>query len=202
MQHAIQAEGFGVRLRPVRLADAGFIVWLRNLGHAKGRIGDSATDEAAQRAWLEAYFQRAGDYYFVIETAGGVPAGAYGIYDVTGRSAESGRWVVRPDVPAGVPSAILAFDTAFGVLGLAELRAKTVTTNQPVLSLNRKLGFRQTRVEAGSQVIGGKLVDQAHFLLEARDWPAVRERVVPLARLAEAQVRDWEQKQPATPMIS
>jgi RimJ/RimL family protein N-acetyltransferase len=195
MQHSIQSEGFGVRLRPVRLADAEFIVWLRHLDHAKGRVGDSAADAVAQRAWLNAYFERPGDYYFIVETLGGIAVGAYGLYDLSGRSAESGRWIIRPGVPAAIPSAMVAFDVAFGVLGLSELRAKTVTTNQAVLSLNRKFGFRQTRIEAASQSIGGRLVDQAHFLLEGKDWPAVRERLAPLARLAETQVREWEKEQ-------
>ena len=84
MQHTIQAEGFGVRLRPVRMDDAPFIVWLRNLDHAKGRVGDSATDTASQEAWLKVYFDRQGDYYFIIETAGRIALGAYGIYDQEG----------------------------------------------------------------------------------------------------------------------
>src|SRR5438445_12180367 len=108
MEYSTRVEGFGVRLRPVRMEDAACIVWLRNLDHAKGRVGDSATDVAGQRAWLETYFKREGDYYFIIETAGAIAAGAYGIYNVTGTSAESGRWVIRPDAPAAVPSAILA----------------------------------------------------------------------------------------------
>jgi RimJ/RimL family protein N-acetyltransferase len=195
MRHTIQSEGLGVRLRPVRLSDAEFIVWLRHLDHAKGRVGDSAADAASQRAWLNDYFERPGDYYFIVETFGGIAVGAYGIYDVSGRSAESGRWIIRLGVPAAIPNAIVAFDLAFGRLGLSELRAKTVSTNQSVLSLNRKFGFRQTGVEAASQFIGGRLVDQVHFLLEAKDWPAVRERLLPLARLAETQVREWEWEQ-------
>src|SRR5689334_11003091 len=100
MEHNVTTEGFGVRLRPVALSDAAFIVWLRNLSHAVGRVGDSATDTASQEAWLQKYFTREGDYYFVIETAGGIAVGAYGIYDVRGTSAESGRWIIRPEVPA------------------------------------------------------------------------------------------------------
>src|SRR5262245_24082274 len=122
MRHSLQREGFGVRLRPITLDDAAFVVWLRNLEHAKGKVGDSATDIDAQQAWLKAYFQREGDYYFIIESLGRLPLGAYGIYNMTGRSAESGRWVVRPDVPAALPSAFLAFETAFGSLKLDELR--------------------------------------------------------------------------------
>jgi RimJ/RimL family protein N-acetyltransferase len=193
MEHTLHAEGLGVRLRPVRLADAAFIVWLRNLDHVKGRVGDSAMDAAAQERWLRAYFERQGDYYFIIETLAGTPVGAYGIYDLLGASAESGRWVIRPDVPAAIPSAIQAFEIAFGGLGLSELRVKTVSTNQSVLSLNRKFGFRQTLVEPAALVIGGQAVDLVHFVLEARDWPRIRERLLPLARLAEAQVKAWEQ---------
>jgi len=195
MQHTIHTEGFGVRLRPVRMDDAAFIVWLRNLDHAKGRVGDSATDVANQQTWLRAYFERQGDYYFIIETAGGISVGAYGIYDLRGTSAESGRWIVRPEVPAAIPSVILAFDLAYGRLGLSELRARTISSNQPVLSLNRKFGFRQVRVEVGAQVIGGKNVDMVHFLLTAPEWYRIREQLVPLATVAQTQVREWEQAQ-------
>jgi RimJ/RimL family protein N-acetyltransferase len=192
MQHTVQAEGWGVRLRPVQLADAEFIVWLRNLEHAKGRVGDSAADPAAQQEWLRAYFQRPGDYYFIIETLNHKPVGAYGIYDVRGRSAESGRWVIRTDVPAAIPSALVAFDIAFGTLKLDELRVKTVSSNQNVLSLNRKLGFRETGTEPNAQVIGGKSVDMIHFLLKATDWPPYRTKLLPLAKLAEKQVLEWQ----------
>src|SRR5271169_6075212 len=114
MDHAIESEGLGTRLRPVRMEDAAFIVWLRNLDHARGRVGDSALTASGQQAWLRAYFDRPGDYYFIIETAGRIPVGAIGIYNVNGRSAESGRWVIRPEVPAALPSATLAFEAAFG----------------------------------------------------------------------------------------
>jgi RimJ/RimL family protein N-acetyltransferase len=201
MRHSVQAEGFGVRLRPVRLDDAPFIVWLRNLNHAKGRVGDSASDTAGQQAWLEAYFARQGDYYFIIETAAReLAVGAYGIYDLKGASAESGRWIIRPEVPASIPSAILAFDTAFNTLTLAEVRATTISTNSSVLSLNRKFGFLQTGMTAAGQVIGGKAVDLVHFRLQASDWPKTREKLLPLARVAEKQVREWEQAQRPSPL--
>ena len=60
-----------MRLRPVRIEDAAFIVWLRNLDFVKGNVGDSATDVATQEAWLRAYFEREGDYYFIVESSGG-----------------------------------------------------------------------------------------------------------------------------------
>jgi RimJ/RimL family protein N-acetyltransferase len=195
MDHTIQTEGFGVRLRPVRLDDAEFIVWVRNLPHVKGRVGDTAVDAGAQEAWLRDYFQRAGDYYFIVETLRQKQLGAYGIYDVRGASAESGRWVMRPDVPAALPNAIIAFDLAFGRLGLTELRAKTISTNKTVLSLNVKLGFEQKHIEENSQVIGGKPVDQFHFALPKESWLKRRETLLPLARFAEKQVLEWDKAQ-------
>jgi RimJ/RimL family protein N-acetyltransferase len=195
MQHALHAEGFGIRLRPVQMDDAAFIVWLRNLDHAKGRVGDSATNVAGQQTWLRAYFARQGDYYFIVETAGEISVGTYAIYDVHGASAESGRWIIRPEVLAAIPGAILTFDLAFGKLGLSELRVRTILSNQPVLSLNRKFGFRQVRVETNAQVIGGKSVDMVQFHLTATEWIKVREQLVPLAKMAQTQVREWEQAQ-------
>ena len=175
--------------------DAAFIVWLRNLDHAKGKVGDTAPSVQSQEAWLKAYFQRPGDYYFIIETLGKIPVGAYGIYDVKGTSAESGRWVIRPDVPGAVPSATLAFEAAFGPMGLTELRANTVSTNRTVLSLNKKFGFRETGITPAAQIIGGQPVDMVHFLLIKEDWPKILEKLWPLARVAEGQVAAWERSQ-------
>jgi RimJ/RimL family protein N-acetyltransferase len=177
------------------MEDAEFIVWLRNLEHARGRVGDSALTVTGQEAWLKAYFDRPGDYYFIIETMGKYPVGAYGIYDVKGKSAESGRWVIRPEVPAALPSATLAFEAAFGSMGLTELRANTVSTNRTVLSLNKKFGFRERGVTPAAQIIAGQPVDMVHFLLFKEDWPKILEKLWPLARVAERQVRAWEQAQ-------
>jgi RimJ/RimL family protein N-acetyltransferase len=195
MRHSLHAEGFGVRLRPVQMNDAAFIVWLRHLDHAKGKLGDSAADVAGQKTWLKTYFDREGDCYFIAETPGGIPVGTHGIYDKSGTSAEWGRFVMRPEVPAALPASIISFDLAFGPLGLKEVRATSVASNRTLHSYILKLGFRQTRVETAGRIIGGNPVDMLHFILMPEDWFKCRERVLPLARLAEAQVLDWEQQQ-------
>jgi len=195
MRHDIQVEGFDLRLRPVRTDDAAFIVWLRNLDYVKGQVGDSAADVAGQEAWLRAYFEREGDYYFIAEALGGVPVGTHGIYDVRGTSAEKGRQIVRPELTAGVPVAMLATDLAFERLGLRELRSTCVSTNVTVHSLHRKSGFIEVGITRAAQIIDGKPVDLLQFVLTAEDWFKVRDRLLPLARLAGRQVRDWEKTQ-------
>ena len=195
MKHSLQAEGFGIRLRPVRMEDAAFIVWLRNLDHAKGTIGDSATDVAGQETWLRAYFQRPGDYYFIAETAGGIPFGTHAIYDVKGTCGEKGRHVMRPEVLAGVPAGMLATDLAFGTLGLTELRSHSVSTNLAVHSLHRKTGFKQVGIVRAAQTIGGEPVDLLEFVIMAQDWPKVRDGLLPIVRLAGTQALEWEKTQ-------
>jgi RimJ/RimL family protein N-acetyltransferase len=195
MRHDIQAEGFGVRLRPVTIEDAAFIVWLRNLEHVKGKIGDSATDLAAQQAWLETYFERAGDYYFIIETLGGIPVGTHSLYDLAEGRAELGRWVIRPGVQAAVPSHMVAFGIAFNRLGLKALRNATVATNLPVLSISRRFGFEAIWLERGGRHIGGKKVDMMYFVLTAEKWAVTRPSLVAKAQLAERLVLEWEQAQ-------
>jgi RimJ/RimL family protein N-acetyltransferase len=195
MEHSLQTEGYGIRLRPVRLDDAAFIVWLRNLDYVKGNVGDSALDAAGQEAWLKRYFAREGDYYFIAETPSGIPLGTQSVYDVQGNSGEQGRNIARPDVLAGFPGAMLMTDLAFEKLGLKELRSNAVATNVTVLSLHRKTGFKQVGVRRSAQIINGKPVDLVQFLLTVEDWREVRNRLLPLANHAGVQVLEWEKTQ-------
>ena len=199
MRHNIHLDGFNLRLRPVRIEDAAFIVWLRNLDYVKGNVGDSVTDVASQEAWLRTYFEREGDYYFIVESLGRIPLGTHGLYNVNGTSAEKGRHIMRAEVMAGVPAGILSTELAFGSMGLRELRVKMVATNMAVLSLHRKSGFKQVGIIPAAQTIAGKPVDMVEFLITAEDWFKVRDRQLPLARVAGAQVLEWEKTQLGKP---
>lgn len=199
MRHNIHLEGFNLRLRPVRLEDAPFIVWLRNLDYVKGNVGDSAVDAAAQEAWLKTYFEREGDYYFIVESLRGIPLGTHGLYHVNGVSAEKGRHIIRAEVMAGVPAGILTTELAFGSMGLRELRVKMVATNTAVQSLHRKSGFRKVGIIPAAQLIGGKPVDLVEYVITAEAWLKVRDRQLPLAQVAGAQVLEWEKTQLGKP---
>ncbi|HLX94886.1 MAG TPA: GNAT family protein [Verrucomicrobiae bacterium] len=195
MRHDIHLEGFNVRLRPVRVEDAAFITWLRNQDYVKGRVGDSAQSVRAQEAWLKTYFEREGDYYFIVETLRGISLGTHGIYDVAGSSAEKGRHIIRPEIVAGLPNGILLVDYAFENMGLTEIRSNCVSTNIPLHSLHRKSGFKRVGVKQAAQMIDGQPVDLVQYLLTAEDWNKVRDSLLPLATLAGVQVLDWEKTQ-------
>jgi RimJ/RimL family protein N-acetyltransferase len=195
MRHLLKAEGYGVRLRPVEMEDAAFIVWLRHLDHAKGKVSDSAADVAAQEAWLAEYFQREQDYYFLVETGAGIPVGTIGLYHQIGASAEAGRLIVRPGVHAGVAAALLVTDLAFQRMNLSELRVTAVSTNQSILSIDEKFGFERTCLQAAALVIDGRSVDLVHLVLTPEAWSKNRPRIALVARRAETQIRRWEQAQ-------
>ena len=108
-------------------------------------------------------------------------------------SAELGRHIVRLDVLAGVPAAVLTTDLAFDRLGVRRLRSSVVSTNRPVLSLHKKSGFKRVGILHTAQTIGGRLVDLVQFLLKVEDWARVRKQLLPLAQLAGNRVREWEQ---------
>jgi RimJ/RimL family protein N-acetyltransferase len=196
VKHLWKAEGYGVRIRPVGMEDAAFIVWLRNLEHTRGKLGDSAASVADQEAWLRTYLTRDDDFYFIAETLGGIPVGTHGLYGLADGSAEAGRLIIRPDVPAAPPTSFITFDLAFGEMGLKELRGTSVSTNKKVHTYVEKFGFRQTRVDVGAKAIAGKPVDIVHFAMTAEEWAKNRPGVIPLVKYAEKQTLAWEKTQP------
>ena len=198
MQHSLHVEGFGLCLRPVSMADAEFIVSLRNQDYVKGWVGDSATDVISQQKWLEKYFERAGDCYFIIETPGGLPLGTGALYEIAGNRAEWGRFIMRPEVPAALPAAVLFFNLAFEQLGLRELLARCVSTNLIMRSLVKKWGFRQTETKPAGQIIGGRPVDIVHFVLAAGKWIECRRHLLGLSEFAGTQIEKWEKQMDAT----
>lgn len=196
MRHSLTAQGYGIRLRPVRLDDAPFIVWLRNLDYVRGRVGDSAAEVSGQERWLNCYFEREGDYYFIAETLNEIPLGTYSIYDLNEASAEIGRLVIRPEVPAGVPATLLLVDLFYGKMGLTRLRGRVVARNHRARSLFRKLGFNEVKVERAGQIIGGEAVDMVHLSQATEDWFRVRERLITEAQQAENWICEWAHAYP------
>lgn len=194
MRHSLTAQGFGVRLRPVAMADAPFIVWLRNLDFVKGRVGDSVATVASQEDWLKRYFEREGDYYFIVETLRGIPLGTYSIYNMKGSSAEIGRLVMRHGVTASMPASILLFDLFYGKMGLTQLYAFAVEDNYGVHSLMRKYEFFEAKEQHAVQVIGGRAIRLLRFVQSVEDWPRARAKGLPKVERVEPRILKWEQE--------
>ena len=185
MRHTLAVDGFGVRLRPVTVADAAYIVQLRRQPRVLGTVGDTSPDIEAQKQWIDRYLDRDGDLYFIIEV-GGRPVGTIGLYDITDGSADWGRWIIEEAVPAALPSAILIHDLAFGPLGLRELCGRVVPTNKRVISFHRRFGAENAGIQKDAVRIGGTSVDLVCFRMSSQNWPQVRKKLEPTAAVAVA----------------
>ncbi len=179
-------EKFGVRLRPVEITDAARIVELRNSPHARGFLGDSATTVGDQEKWLMAYFERRGDYCFMIETlSGNSPVGMLGVYNIESEQGEMGRWIVQRGAMVAPASALLAWSFCFERLGLKSVVGLVVETNKEVLSFHRRLGCEEVGIHSQTRVIGGESVRMIEFLITQDLWPSIKRDLEKYAEMAQ-----------------
>ena len=118
------------------MEDAEFIVGVRTDEGRNSFIHRTSPVLQSQQRWLDAYFVKEGDYYFVVETLTGEPQGVIGLYDCNEREAEWGRWILRKGSLAALESAMLIYEIGFASLGLEEVYCRTAAANKAVLSLH------------------------------------------------------------------
>ena len=142
MKHTFHLDGYGYRLRPIRLSDAQFIIDTRLEDMDRNRfVHTISSDLSVQELWLRNYFEREDDFYFVIENRiSGKSEGLISFYDVCDGRAEWGRWVVRKGSLAAPESVYLLYRIAFEQAGLHELYCQTISDNTSVVSFHNSIG--------------------------------------------------------------
>lgn len=142
MKHKFSMEGFAYRLRPIKKKDALFIIETRLEDMERNQyIHKISSDVSEQEKWLEDYFEREGDYYFVIENRlTGDREGLISFYDVKNEKAEWGRWVIQKGSLAAIESVDLLYRVAFEKAGLNELYCRTLAINTQVVSMHESMG--------------------------------------------------------------
>lgn len=157
MKHNLALDGFAYRIRPVKTSDAQFIVDVRLEDAERNRfIHRISPDPAEQVAWLERYFERGGDYYFVVENRlTGDREGLIGFYDVEDGRAEWGRWVMKKGSLAASESVDLLYRAAFDMVGLNELYCRTLELNTSVVSFHDSVGEKRRRIIENAFEIDG-----------------------------------------------
>ncbi len=175
MRHDIHVRGHAFCLRPIELADASLILQLRSDVVRTQYLHRIPLDLASQESYLNAYFARAGDYYFVVDrlaTTHDSAEGLVGIYDVDHerRRAQWGRWVIRPDSLAAVESAWLIYRTAFERLGLDEIYSQSFVENTSVLAFHDRSGLSRHRIAGHFDIDRGRCDVIEHVLTRAQ-WP-------------------------------
>ena len=186
MQHDLRLCGYAFALRPVTLEDAPFIVAVRTSDPQRVRyLHPISSDVEQQRTWLNRYFERTDDYYWVVERMNTKEReGLVGIYgmDLKCRTAEWGRWVLRPGSLAAVESAWLIYRVAFEQMKLDSLYCLTVADNSPVLSFHDSCGLCRTGLLPGHFQLGDRRHDGVKHVCSRQNWPVVGQRLESHAR--------------------
>jgi RimJ/RimL family protein N-acetyltransferase len=179
VQHSITLTCIRYRLRPVTLEDASFIVALRTDPLLNRFLHEISARVEDQVAWLERYFLRPNDYYFIVEdTDSGKAHGAIGVYDVAENAtgAQWGRWVLSRDSMAALESAWLIYEVGFSRLRLASLSCRTLIDNPRVLSFHDSFGASRVALLEEHFLVRGSLRSAIEHCVRAAEWPVLRAR--------------------------
>ena len=83
MRHDMTLAGFGFRLRPIADADAPLVVDLRGNAKLNRYLHATSQNLDDQLAWFARYYERPGDYYFVVERQdSGASEGLISLYNI------------------------------------------------------------------------------------------------------------------------
>lgn len=142
MKHKLSLEGYAYRLRPIQSDDAEFVIQVRLEDPDRNRFLHSIpNDIQLQKDWINQYYLRSGDYYFVIENRlTGKKEGLIAFYNESNGKAEWGRWVLKKGSLAAIESVYLLYRIAFEQIGLNELYCLTLSDNKSVVAFHTSLG--------------------------------------------------------------
>jgi RimJ/RimL family protein N-acetyltransferase len=189
LHHNLSVEGHAFRLRPVEIDDAAFILELRLDPRRNRYLHRGATSLREQQIWIELYFERAGDYYFVIENRSTrSPEGTVGIYslDQAARSAEWGRWIVRSGSLAALESACMVYTAAFDLLDLESVTCRTILENASAVAFHDSFGVSRTGILPRYFECDGRQLDAVEGRLTRARWNTLRENTLAKAARAAA----------------
>lgn len=159
MRHNVQVNGYSYCLRPVQKRDAEFILQIRLEDVERNkyihRVSSKISD---QQQWLDEYFHRNNDYYFIVENLlSGQPEGTIGIYDIVNGKAEWGRWILKKGSLSTFECLDLLFKVAFDKLKLNEVYCLTIADNVDVVKVHDSLpqkrrGVLKNKINLNDQV--------------------------------------------------
>jgi RimJ/RimL family protein N-acetyltransferase len=191
MRHDLTIEGLAFRLRPITDSDASLVLELRGDRKRNQFLHPISSRLDDQLAWFSVYYQRLGDYYFVVERLdSGAPEGVISLYDIDpeGKTGEWGRWILKPGSLAAVESAWLIYRCAFEQLGLERVFCRTVAENVSVVSFHDSSGIKTKRVLPNHFDFDGRRADAIEHSVTRETWSEIGPRLQKLVELAARKI--------------
>ena len=182
MRHDLHLQGQAFRLRPIGDTDAELVLSLRGNPELNRYLHRSSNRIEDQLAWFAEYYQRPGDYYFVLERCDGQSEGVVSIYDVTNGAAEWGRWILKPGSLAAVECAWLIYRVAFELLGLDVIYCRTLADNERVVSFHDSCGITERNLLPAYVKLEGVAMDAIEHRLTSSQWANIAPRLEYLAK--------------------
>lgn len=186
MRHDLFLNGMAFRLRPIVDADASFVLKLRCNPELNCFLHETSNSIQDQLSWFASYYERCGDYYFVIERIEtSEPEGVVSIYnvDLTTNSGEWGRWILRHGSLGAIESAWLIYRCAFEQLGLSQVCCRTVAANKAVVSFHDSCGIKTKKLVPDHFERNGHPVDAIEHQVILSEWLDINTRLVKLAQM-------------------
>ena len=185
MKHSFSIEGYSYSLCPVTTEDASFIVKARLEDAERNKyINVISPDISLQIEWIEKYYVTPGDYYFVVKNKlTHCNEGLVAIYNLSGKKAEWGRWVIKKDSIASIESFYLICCIAFEQLGLDEIYSRTILDNQLVVAFHDSVNAKRRRILVRYATIKDKVYDSVeHFVDKEHFVASIRPRLEKMIR--------------------
>jgi len=177
MRHDIMIKGYAFKLRPIADSDAEFVVALRSDQQQSNRYLHQISNRVEdQLIWLNQYYTRPNDYYFVIECLkSGNSEGLISVYniDMSSKCGEWGRWIIRRNSLASVESAWLIYRVSFEVLNLDFVYCRTVADNRKVASFHDSCGITSRCILKDFYTIEGRIFDAIEHTVTKEVWNEV-----------------------------
>lgn len=136
-----------LRLRPIQMADAAYVLALRADPDRTQHLSAVAPDLHAQQEWIRRYQVReaAGrEAYLIAMDTQHQRLGTVRLYDYRGASFGWGSWILQADAPswAGIETALSIYGLGFDYLGFARSHFSVRRANEKVIRFHQRFGAR------------------------------------------------------------
>jgi len=127
------------------------------------------------RAWYRRHSESSQARLLVFESSG-IPSGCVNFTDIKNGTTRWGFYLDPAQIQKGlgVKMGLMALDLAFSTLGVQEIHAEVLSSNQRGLRYHVRLGFREVSLERHAIRRGGSLIDLHRMILSSEVWSKAR----------------------------
>ena len=185
MKHDYKLSESIFQMRPIDNDDAEFTLMLRNDNKLNSYLNKTSNEINDQIAWLENYYKKNDDFYFVIERIKDKRQEVLiSLYDINydNNTAEWGRWILRTGSMAAVESALMIYKFAFEEIKLEKIYSRTVSLNEKTVSFHDSCGITSKKVLKDYFEFNGKKVDSIEHTVDKATYVNVVSKLKNLSK--------------------